>query len=79
MGYRRRRLYVPITRSDSSILASIITQAIDESRRKRYAEIQTRLERGEIKLGYAFFLMHPILCFWLAGSLLGVALAILFR
>lgn len=34
----RRRLYIPITRSGSSILASILTQLLDRSRENRYPD-----------------------------------------
>lgn len=65
MAYRRRKFYVPITRSGSSILASLITQAIDEARRQRHNTINQKLSRGEITPGEAFFQKHPIVCIML--------------
>lgn len=55
----RRRLYIPITRSGSSILASIFTQMIDEGRRVRTEETKARLDRGEISPTWAFVTLHP--------------------
>jgi hypothetical protein len=62
MAYRRRRFYVPMTRSGSSILASLITQMIDEASRQRDHTIDQKLARGEITPTDAFFGKHPVFC-----------------
>jgi hypothetical protein len=75
---RRRKIYVPITRSGPSILSSILTQLIQERRRELNAETWGRLKRKEISGPRAFLIIHPLICFFfliflvfLIGYLLG--------
>lgn len=67
---RKKKLYIPITRSGTSILASIFTQLLDEARKQRKAEIMARLDRGAITPRRAVILLHPYCCIWVIVLLL---------
>jgi len=56
---RRKRLYIPITRSGSSIIASILTQMLQESSRLNKEQVNARLARGEITPNQAIFQRNP--------------------
>jgi len=56
---RRKRLYIPITRSGSSIIASILTQMLQESSRLNKERVNQRLARGEITPNQAAFQKNP--------------------
>jgi hypothetical protein len=77
-SWRRLAFSYPASPLCRKFNASLLTQALDESRRKRNAAIQARLDRGEIKAGYAFFLMHPILCIWFVGTVAVVTVIMVF-
>jgi len=64
MAYRSRKPYVPITRSGSSILASLITQGIDDNRRRRYAEIDDKVSSGKLSPFLGVLIKHPMLLVW---------------
>lgn len=62
-----RKYYIPRTRSGSSMLASVLTQALDNQRRIRNLELDRQLAAGEITPLWHFFCKHPFLCIWLAS------------
>lgn len=55
----RKRLYVPITRSGSSIIASILTQMLQNATKQRKEEVNQRLQRGEITPNQAIYQRNP--------------------
>jgi hypothetical protein len=69
MAYRSRKPYIPITRSGSSILASLMTQAIDDKRRRRYARIDLKVAQHQISPFIGVLMKHPMLVFWACADL----------
>ena len=67
---RRRGLYIPITRSGSSILASLFTQGIDNSRRQSRRHIDRLVEHRELTPFQGFVLKHPIIMLY--GVMVGL-------
>jgi len=59
-----RKYYIPITRSGSSMLASVLTQTIDNSRRVRSAKLSRQLANKEISPIWYFCCRHPIFSIW---------------
>lgn len=58
-----RKFYIPITRSGSSILASIFTQLLQE-----------RIKRNSRPGDYPYFCIWLILFYWVIGSILLIVL-----
>lgn len=67
---RRRGYYIPITRSGSSMLASVLTQAIDRAREQRLKSLRARLNSKEITQLQYVVLAHPILTIFCVCSAL---------
>ena len=73
----RRKYYVPITRSGSSILASLFTQAIDRQRALRKAKLQRQFDNGEINQWMFIYLQHPIFFAWAIFMIGGLSLVLI--
>ena len=60
-----RKYYIPRTRSGSSMLASVLTQYLDNERKKRSYELSQRFNSGEISVWKYQFLLHPCFFIWI--------------
>lgn len=67
-----RRYYIPRTRSGSSMLASVLTQALDNQRKIRNYKLQQQLAKGQIKFCQYFLYKHPIFCVWVVSIVIAL-------
>ena len=67
-----RKYYIPRTRSGSSMIASVLTQYLDNERKKRKYELQQQLAEGKITRGQFAFRSHPYIITWLVLSFLSL-------
>jgi hypothetical protein len=54
------------------MLASVLTQAIDNERKIRNLKLQQQLAAGEINGWQYFFYKHPFICIWIVSLFIGL-------